>query len=166
VKQIPQQDSTTTGKICAMWLIGKPSSSGKSSVWLNFTLICSLLDSFQNHNTSCPCPKSESLVYHISTFRKILCDTCALLESIVPDMLMIRNPYAQRVLCGVRLEYLHRKPASHKRQRKGNPVSNETVIYGYGSFTTLTSEWCVLQNTDPSSCQRGSLIWKRKNTSD
>jgi hypothetical protein len=38
------------------------------------------------------------------------------------------------------LEYLHRSPASRKRRRKGNPVSNETVIYGYGSFAILTSE--------------------------
>jgi hypothetical protein len=38
------------------------------------------------------------------------------------------------------LEYNHRNPSSRKRRRKGNSVSNETVIYGYGSFATLTSE--------------------------
>jgi hypothetical protein len=44
------------------------------------------------------------------------------------------------VPCGGGLEYLHRNPASRKRRRKGNPVSNETVIYGYGPFATLTNE--------------------------
>jgi hypothetical protein len=44
------------------------------------------------------------------------------------------------VPCGGGLEYLHCNPASNKRRRKGNPVSNETVIYGYGSFATVTSE--------------------------
>jgi hypothetical protein len=44
------------------------------------------------------------------------------------------------VLCGGGLEYHHRNPATNKRRRKGNPVSNETVIYGYGTFATLTSE--------------------------
>jgi hypothetical protein len=29
---------------------------------------------------------------------------------------------------------------NRRRLRKGNPVSNETVIYGYESFTTLTSK--------------------------
>jgi hypothetical protein len=38
------------------------------------------------------------------------------------------------------LEYLHRNPASRKRRRRRNPVSNETVIYSYGSFATLTTE--------------------------
>jgi hypothetical protein len=62
---------------------------------------------------------------------------------------------SQFVPCGGELEYLHRNPASRKRRRKGNPVPNETVIYGYGSFATLTSERCALKYTDPSSHQRG-----------
>jgi hypothetical protein len=37
-------------------------------------------------------------------------------------------------------EYLNSNPANRKRRRKGNPVSHETVIFGYGSFATLTSE--------------------------
>jgi hypothetical protein len=45
-------------------------------------------------------------------------------------------------------------------------VSNETVIYGYGSFATLISEWYALQNTDPSSRQRGRSTWRRKYMSD
>jgi hypothetical protein len=68
--------------------------------------------------------------------------------------------------CGGGLEYLHRNPASHKRWRKGNPVWNETVICCYGSFTTLNSEWCVLQNTDPSSHQRVRPTWRSKYMSD
>jgi hypothetical protein len=37
-------------------------------------------------------------------------------------------------------------------------VSDETLIYNYGSFATLTSELCALQNTDLSYRQRGYSI--------
>jgi hypothetical protein len=39
------------------------------------------------------------------------------------------------------LEYLHCNPASRKRRRKGNTVSNETVRYGLESCGTWIQEW-------------------------
>jgi hypothetical protein len=60
-------------------------------------------------------------------------------------------------------------PASCKRQWKGNPVgSDETVMYGYKSSATLTTQIAV-QITDPSSRQRGrsktkskATVWQKK----
>jgi hypothetical protein len=83
--------------------------------------------------------------------------------------------------CGGGLEYLHSSPASRKRRGKGNPVpggitggyknedlalqvgevSDETVMYGYGSCDC--DQWVIaLQITDPSSRQRGNPTWRRK----
>jgi hypothetical protein len=75
--------------------------------------------------------------------------------------------------CGGGLEYLHRCPASRKRQQKGNPVpggitgppcswgykygnlalqvggvSNETVKYGREFCGTSTQEWLLWQGPE------------------
>jgi hypothetical protein len=76
------------------------------------------------------------------------------------------NLRSEFVPCGGGIEYHHRNRTSRRRRRKGNSVSNETVIYGYGSFATLTSEWCTIQNTDPSSRQRGRPTSRSKYMSD
>jgi hypothetical protein len=53
-------------------------------------------------------------------------------------------------------------PATRKRRRKGNlSVSDETAMYGYKTSATLTTD-ITLQNTDPSSCQRGGPKTKGK----
>jgi hypothetical protein len=56
-----------------------------------------------------------------------------------------RNLHSEENLTSHTAMQLHidvTKLASLKRQWKGNPVSNETVIYCYGSFGTLTSFFC------------------------
>jgi hypothetical protein len=68
-----------------------------------------------------------------------------------------RNP-ARKQFQGIELG--HPIPGEYKYgcptlQFRG--VSHETAIYGYGSFATLTSEWCALQNTDPPLVREGAL---------
>jgi hypothetical protein len=47
---------------------------------------------------------------------------------------------------------------SRKRRRKGNPVANETIIYGYGSFRPLVREVALLEKA--STCQtKERKIW-------
>jgi hypothetical protein len=78
--------------------------------------------------------------YTYSVFGIVRLHASCLNQRVGGWILFLSSGSQEIVPCGGGLEYLHRKPTSCKRRRKGNPVSNETVIYVYGSFATLTSE--------------------------
>jgi hypothetical protein len=63
--------------------------------------------------------------------------------------------------CGGRLEYLHRSPASRKRRRRGNTVSDETVMYGYWSSVTWPVSDCTLSYRPVLSSER--VPYRNKN---
>jgi hypothetical protein len=66
--------------------------------------------------------------------------------------------------CGGGLEYLHRSPASHKRRRRGNTVSVETVMYGYWSSVTWPVSDCTVGHRPVLSSERAPYRKNNKAT--
>jgi hypothetical protein len=58
--------------------------------------------------------------------------------------LFTKDSMDDKIVCGGGLEYLHLSPASRKRRRRGNTVSDETVMYGYWSSVTRPVSDCTV----------------------